>query len=174
MKSQIETVFPQCIENTCLEAMNHSKFWINDPNDDQTKCELTIEENPNNHFEIENPTEKEIYFLAIDKCIFQDSDEHQKCDFAVFDNNCFCWVEIKTGKLRSRRKDRKTAIEQLRTTIGIFKEQLSFEDLNLEATICFYSTQKTYPQSNAQNLAERKRFLDEFQTRLMEGNKKVF
>lgn len=174
IQSKIVATFPKCVENTCLETVNYVRFWINDPTDNQSKCEIVTEENPNNHFEIENFAEKKIHFLAIDKCIFQDSDEHKKCDFAVFDEMSFCWVEVKDVKPRNRKNSRKMAIEQLKRTIEIFKKNIDFGKIKLEANVCFHSKISTRPQFSATNAAIVKEFQDEFRVRLTEGNKKIF
>lgn len=173
MKTQIETTFSKCLENKCLETRTEERFWVNDF-EENPKCELCLIENAKNHFEIENLSKKEIHFLAIDHCIFDDSDE-EKCDFAIFDVERFCWVEIKTAGKSTRRKSRKKAIEQLRNTVKQFKSKLDFSTVNrLEANICIHSEKDTYPQKSATNLMEIKRFQDELGVRLTEGNKKIF
>ena len=129
MRSQIEKAFPQCDLNHCITAVTDSEFKILDK-DDQAPASI----HPEGSFQILNPSQKELHFLAIDKCIFFDSDDLKKCDAAVFDTNLFYFVEIKNiHKLARRSEARKNAKEQLLSTIKIFKEKVNFSSYRLRA-----------------------------------------
>ncbi len=73
------------------------------------------------------------------------------CDFVLFDDNDFCFVEFKLNATsleeRAIRKNRKKAIAQLKNTIALFDLKLNkdYSDLKLEAYVC---TPETYPRAD--------------------------
>jgi Holliday junction resolvase-like predicted endonuclease len=76
--------------------------------------------------------------LAIDKCLLHD-DTQEHCDFAVFDDSTFCFVEIKKGHPEHKRRNqiKKKAYRQLKQTIAIFLNQgVDFSHIDLEAIVC--------------------------------------
>jgi hypothetical protein len=79
------------------------EFCIYDSN--EKRCEIQIDPDGVKHFTIENPTGREIHFLAIDKCLFSDSDLVLRCDCAVFDIKTFCFVEIKVVDHAAKRSE---------------------------------------------------------------------
>lgn len=171
MTNQIKKAFPQSIKNNCFKSSSNPKFWISDP-DENSKCELISEFSDNCDFEILNPQEEEIHFLAIDKCIFDDGDS-QKCDCAVFNDTTFAFVEIKsTAKPRNMRLHRKKGLKQLETTIEIFKRKIDFSDKDLEAYLCFSSS--TYPKQTASNQDKIIEFQDKYNAKLQYTNQKEF
>jgi hypothetical protein len=72
VKQLIEKAFPQIIQNTCLEILTDTKFSIYDS--ESGRCFIQKENEGIIHFTVKNPKQKEVGFLAIDKCIFMDSD----------------------------------------------------------------------------------------------------
>lgn len=172
MQEQIFTAFPKCQTDDCLEEYTNAIFWIEDPKEGG-KCQVHVEENNQVDFKVINEDEKAIHFLAIDKCLLDDSDE-EKCDFALFDDDVFCFIEIKESKPRTRKLRRKKALSQLETTITLFQSKLDFTNYQLEANVCFSMGTKIFPQRNASSLANIKRFQDKYNTRLTEGNQNEF
>jgi hypothetical protein len=123
-------------------------------------------------FSVLNPSLKEIYFLAIDKCLYTDESTHKKCDFALFDEQTFCFVEIKDTYNRSSQHKGK-AKEQLRTTIELFKALFSFGDYTVEAIISWrYRPIRPAARTKMQEAAVE--FRDELNVDLLEGNEKEF
>lgn len=100
------------------------------------------------HFNISNVNLKEIHFLCIDHCIFNTS-AHQKCDFALFDDQTFCFVEIKDTRNRST-PHKTDATDQLRETIIRFQNVIDFTGYELEAVIS-WKYRKTYPAARTKN-----------------------
>ena len=134
MKQQIKQAFPRVIENNCLQTVRNSIFYIFDT--PERKCELHQNASGIIHFTVENPLGKEITFLAIDQCLFFDSDQ-SRCDFAVFDAKCFCFVEIKEMNIDARRSEHlRKARKQLLATITYFLERLKFTTRRIEAYTC--------------------------------------
>ena len=171
MKDQIEKAFPQSVKNKCIKTLSDSKFWISDQEED-FKCKLLSELSDDCDFEVLNPQKKEINFLAIDKCVFDDSDS-QKCDCAVFNENAFSFIEIKaTAKPRNMRLHRKKGLKQLAATIEIFKRKIDFSDTELEAYLCFSSS--TYPRQTVSNQSKIIEFYDNYKANLKYSNQKEF
>ena len=115
-------------------------------------------------------------FIPIDgkKGLLRFGDSH--CDFIIFDNNDFCFVELKLNATstedRAVNKNRKKGIEQLSNTIDLFDEKLGrdYSGLNLEAYLC---TPKTYPRENAAFKDLRVKFLETKGIQLFETDKKI-
>lgn len=135
MLDAINKAFPKTLTNACLQTLTDLEFHIYDT--DEKRCEIQTDPDGIVHFTVENPTAQNIHFLAIDKCLFFDNDEVQRCDCALFSHKVFCFVEIKEVNLAARRADQnRKAKEQLKNTIRLFKEQLTFATKHLEAYAC--------------------------------------
>lgn len=97
------------------------------------------------------------------------------CDFVIFDENDFCFVEFKLNatslQLRAIRKNRTKAVKQLSNTISKFDDALSknYEGLNLEAYIC---TPETYPREDSSWQSISVAFLETFGIGLFEKTEK--
>ena len=172
MKQFIEKAYPQIIQNTCLEILTDFEFSIYDS--EIGRCFIQKEVDEIIHFTVKNPNHKEIGFLAIDKCIFMDSDKIKRCDFAVFDNKTFCFVEIKETNQRKSENSRK-AREQLLITIDEFKGKIDFSDKRLEAYVVVgLDFKKVYPASKSQDLLSILKFERLGVTLFHDGNEKKF
>jgi hypothetical protein len=122
MINSLKEKFSQIDTNSCLEIIVDKEFEIYDCSEKDTTCttgRCYIREN--GQFRVINNQKKEIGFLAIDKCIFFDNDEFQKCDCLVFDKNTICFIEIKDCIVNQRKKRKKTAKAQL--LLKYFKKQ---------------------------------------------------
>ena len=172
MKLFIEKAYPQIIQNSCLEILTDLEFSIYDS--EIGRCFIQKEVNEIIHFTVKNSNQKEIGFLAIDKCIFMDSDKIKRCDFAVFDNKTFCFVEIKETNQRKSENSRK-AREQLLITINEFKGKIDFSDKRLEAYVVVgLDFKKVYPASKSQDLLSILKFERLGVTLFYDGNEKKF
>lgn len=112
----------------CCEIIKDENIFIKDIEGGQSR--LVTSEDFDIH--IKNSNNKNISFLKIDKCIYNDTDE-EKCDCAVADEELIFFIEIKElenfdshGK---RNKKRKKAKSQLIATINNFKEMFPEIDL---------------------------------------------
>ena len=88
MKQAIENAFPQVIKGGCLETETRSLFHIYDSDLDPRRCHISHLETDDVHFTVNNPNNRDIHFLAIDKCIFDDLGP-SRCDSALFSNSVF-------------------------------------------------------------------------------------
>lgn len=178
MSLDIESNFPICSTNNCLEVYESSIFWVLDSL--QSKKSFVLLDNSlpdfDFDFEVNNPNQKTISFLAIDNCIFDDSSEHKKCDFAIFDNQTICFVEIKnqvSSNPQTRKKQAKSAREQLKETIVKFKEKIDFNDYKIEAIIC-QKNDSIRPAASTGMQDASLEFYMELNADLLKGNSKTF
>lgn len=174
MRDKIVTAFARCEANNCLSVETQKEFYIVDG--ESGKSEVCYDSSALNYpfFTVSNPKEKEIGFLAIDKCIFFEQDG-EKCDCAVFDGHLICFIEMKKalGKTRTRSKARDKAVGQLKETIAEFRQKIDFSPVQVEAILCVgFNT--VYPRSRASNQNRVKEFQDDYNAELTEGNKIVF
>lgn len=171
MDELLRNSFSKIEENCCLEISNKKEFYILDcPKDTDCitgRCYIKDD----GQFKVLNPTEKDIRFLAVDKCIFFDSDTVKKCDCIVYDNTTTCFIEIKDCKTKQRKRSKKDAKKQLKTTIEIFDEKVDIR--NKEAYICL-GTNSTIPSKLASSIDAIVEFEEELNTKLFEGTQKSF
>lgn len=98
------------------------------------------------------------------------------CDFVFFDDNEFCFVEFKLNATsqedRAVRKNRKKAIDQLKSTINLFDRKLdnNYNELKLEAYVC---TPENYPRGDKGWTDLAIAFYDEVGIPLFEHNEKI-
>lgn len=113
---------------SCCEIINSLDIYIKDFSDGQSK----LVNNGDFDFQIRNELRKELSFLKIDKCVYDDSD-NEKCDCAIADENLIFFIEIKEleefGNHLKKNKKRRKAKSQLINTIINFKNL--FPDINL-------------------------------------------
>jgi hypothetical protein len=169
MKQSLETAFSRILENNCLQTTDSEYFEITDVQG--FKCLMSINHSENGHLKVSNHSLKEVSFLAIDGCLFFSNDRIQRCDFAVFDNLNFYFIEIKSisGSKRIKRND---AIEQLKSTIHYFRNQgIIFDNYELTAVICFSAT---YPRIKAIDLDKKLQFEKDCHADLIESNEIKF
>lgn len=159
MKSIIEYAFPRIVVDGCLETTAKSEFGILDRKAE--KCIIQHYEGGKIHFIVLNPNQKPIHFLAIDHCLFSDNlpktENHQRCDCAIFDETTFCFIEIKDVVFSQKSKESRDAKNQLLDTIDIFQNKIDFKGKRLEAYVCVGIT-KEKPVEKAMDLEEQIEF----------------
>lgn len=171
MLTRFKKSFPKIEENECLETINKKEFEIYDCVEDNENCitgKCYITEIGN--FKVINEYQKELHFLAIDKCIFFDDDTFKKCDCLVFDEKTISFIEIKDCKQKNRKARKKDAKSQLKNTILILKDKI---DKEIEAYLCIGYT-NTKPSILASSLDALVEFEEELKTKLLEGCQKEF
>ena len=169
MKQAIENCFPQILNGDCLTSDTRSIFHIYDSNDDPRRCYIRQKEIDEIHFTVENPDNKNVQFLAVDKCIFDDKGP-SRCDFALFTDLTFCFIEIKDVKVRGRQKARIRAKNQLLNTIEEFIQRgVRFDDHDLVAIICFVE-RDLYPSRSAQYIDTIVEFEERFGSKFLITN----
>lgn len=170
MNDKIKKSFLTCVSNDCLEITNSPELHINDPT--ESKCQiLSSEEIHLSNFHIINQNRKDLSFLSIDKCVFNDN-SHKKCDFAIFDEKTFCFVEIKDTDKRCTVHKRKS-ISQLKTTITKFISCIDFSGYDIEAIIS-WRYRPFRPASSTLMQSSKLDFSLSLNTKLLEGNQKEF
>lgn len=177
MKQLIETTFP-CQTGNCLETRNEIIFWVDEYPDEiefernRKKSFVLIETEDELLFTVKNPTQKDVHFLAIDQGIFWKTEKYKlgRCDFALFDDTRFCFIEIKEVTLKHRNKERLEAYKQLKETIVKFKNHIEFGHYQVEAQVSFKSSRKIYPRQSSSNQDIVKEFDDELAVALFENN----
>lgn len=161
--------------NHCHSICNSTHFEVIDP--EISKCYINLNNLTEGNFNVLNTNSKDINFLAIDKCIFHDTDDFQKCDFGLFTSSEFTFVEIKSPNgLKGRFNLRQKAYKQLESTIQQFQLNNflnSFVNLKLEAIVCFIC-KKSYPARTSSSFDRVKYFIDNYNVRLNEGNQKEY
>jgi hypothetical protein len=171
VKQLIEKAFPQIEEKSCLEILNTPKFSIYDS--EFGRCFIQKEEHEIIHFTVKNPNQKDIGFLAIDKCVFMDNDEIKRCDCAVFDSKTICFIEIKETTRRKSENSRK-AREQLLRTIEEFISKIDFTNKRIEAYVVVGLEFVETPAKKAQDLVSTLAFEELGVTLFQDGNEKKF
>lgn len=174
MKEDIENSFPQVINGVCLEIETRSLFHIYDSDVDPRRCHISHFETDDVHFTVNNPDNKAIHFLAIDKCVFDDNGP-SRCDFALFTDSIFCFIEIKeVSKMGQRKRAREKAKEQLFTTITEFLNRgFLFDNYILEAIMCFVRNELR-PAITATSTDAVVEFEEQFGAKLLIGNSRTF
>jgi len=167
MQNSLQTTFPQIDDNNCLDIVTKKEFEIYDC-EEEKRCYIATEYG---QFKVINSLEKEISFLAIDKCLFFDNDKFKKCDCLLFDKDTICFIEIKACKFKQRKSNKKTAISQLKSTIEIFRKEFDI-DKKIEAYLCIGMNPENPPRASSSDMILE--FEEELDTKLLEGCQKAF
>ena len=129
-------------------------------------------------FTVLNPENKTIYLFALDNCFFTAADP-KRCDCLVYDDDCFCFVELKLGvtSRRQRSERLRNARNQLGATITFFREQVAGEmpglrGAKLEAYIAMRET--LYPRFSASRQQTLVAFQERYGVPLYEKSSKTF
>jgi hypothetical protein len=160
MIHSLKEIFPHIEEKECLQLLTQKSFEILDHADDK-RCYILEKDG---QFKVINPYQKEISFIAIDECLFRSSDG-SRADCAIYDEEVFCFIELKDCKNKNISANRRKAKEQLIATIEFFRKKIDIKQ-KLEAYICITcSTNKekitmTPRASNSEAELEFEEFLD--------------
>jgi hypothetical protein len=119
MDKKLRAIFSQIEEHHCFETISDSEFYIYDSGEKQRCFILSDETNSTNIqlFKVINHNNQNIRFLAVDKCLFFDSDKLKRCDCILYNEEYLCFVEIKkvdTASSRLRKYWAKTTETVLR------------------------------------------------------------
>jgi hypothetical protein len=173
VKQLIETTFP-CQTGNCIETRTETIFWVDEyptkepiPKDIRGKSFTLLTTDDERLFTVNNPFQKELTFVAIDAGIFTDSSP--KCDFALFDDERFCFVECKDSVAKQRSKERNDAFVQLKATIIRFRENLDFGNYKIEAQVSM-KARMVFPRKSCSREDMVKEFDDELAVALFENN----
>ncbi|MFZ2968923.1 MAG: hypothetical protein WA080_07730 [Sulfuricurvum sp.] len=167
MIDNLKEAFATVESNACLETTREKVFEIVD--DEVRKRSVMVKEG---QFKVNNPQQKLIHFLAVDSCVFSDSDG-SRCDCMVFDEVTCCFIELKSCKNKNEPKHRQKAKEQLKTTIEFLKEKIDLSLVGLEAYICIACTPASI-KPRIENMNAIAEFAEKLDTKLRYGCEKVF
>jgi len=174
MRQALANAFERDILN-CLTETNDVLIEVYDRYDcipAEKRCYIKTEENEVVHFELNNPTQASVNFVAIDNCILQ-SDDLSRCDFAIGNFQKLYFVEIKQVKTNQRSNAKEKAIQQLGSTISIFKKIIDLDNTELIAVICL-NVKQVHPIRTATSTAKMVAFKDNYNAILMEGKSATF
>lgn len=175
IKEEIEQKFNLCSNNQCIEFYLEDFDVEDDRNASNLPCRKVDFEK--GEFSIETNGNK-VNFLKIDACILF-ADDGKKCDFAVFNNREFVFVELKEVKNRKNKKNRKRdAYKQLEKTLEIFiqEKKVNFEkyqekgNLKLAVAVIQSNTNTKFPASTAKSQQQKAHFQTNYQAKLYEGH----
>lgn len=142
----------QFLASPCREPSKRDKeFGICD-DEDGTKAYTDIENRGKWVATVFNQNEKEVCFIAVDKCIFQDTDEpgRGRCDGILVAENQLYFVELK-NQMKNWISD---AINQLESTIEFYKESHNIDDFKHKKAFACNKKHKLFQEiDNEQNLA---------------------
>jgi hypothetical protein len=174
MIQAIINAFENDITN-CLEKTNNILIEVYDCYDcvpGQQRSYIKTEENQPAHFKLDNPLLINLVFAALDNCILQPH-QQSRCDFVIGNFQKLYFVEIKEVKLRQRQEARSDAIEQLHSSISLFKGRINLTNTKLIAVICLKAKQ-AYPLQSAKRVADIVAFKENYNADLMEGQSHTF
>lgn len=159
----------------CLNKSRENVLFVTEVEPDRnTPCILQKDESKG--FCIENPNGKEIYMLAVDQCFFTNRDAMKRCDALVFDEQVFCFVELKLGVKRNLADEVKEAVQKLAETIQFFTNALLTQahvNRNLwEAYVV--TARKPFPQLRASFQSRQEKFASEYKARLFWDDRRLF
>ncbi len=175
MDNKLRTLFAKIEEHHCLEIISDSAFYIYASGEEQRCFILSDETNSSDTqlFKVINDNNQNIRFLAIDKCLFFDSDKFKRCDCLLYNEEYLCFVEIKkVDTTRHRNSAKKTARAQLYSTITIFQDKIDFENRIVEAYLCV-GYKPTNPATLASSQSAKVAFED-LKAKLYNGCQKRF
>lgn len=137
MIRRITTAFQQRLQRQpCLEELSHPDFFVHDPPPPPASPCVVLADirRAKSDLRVINAQQQLIHFLAIDKCLYEDSDA-ERCDCALIINQQLHFIEFKTSQA-----DRNTGpgecIRQLAATICEFYDR---EIIEPGATVFAYA-----------------------------------
>jgi hypothetical protein len=182
MIKQLLNNFGEERTNACLSLDNRLEFYIAE---NRVTAQSYIIPAFEEYIDVEkclmvkNTRGENIFHISIDACFLTQQYGYlgKKCDFIVFSNYKFCFVEL---KLNAQSKNKKRVKENLReariqlgATINYFDDAgVDFSGYNLEAYIVMKN--KLYPTDQASIKERRKKFFDEFEIDLFEKSEIEF
>ncbi len=163
MKAQIDNLFPN---NACVYTSNSSTIRLKEID---KITQIIHDENNVEHFLISNDSNSRVKILIIDGCL-QFIPVQRKCDFAFWNTDYFCFVEIKVIKLKNKKRYKKDIIEQLEETIQYFiNNAINFGNRIIYA-IGGWAYYPTKPLISTKMQEQSFRFKQQYNVELMERN----
>lgn len=164
----------------CLtEGVNSFRFVIIEDANEVAHITFPGRESNQDGFLVSNPNRRYISLLATDHCFFSTQDPEQRCDFILFDDVYFCFVELKLDvePRNAKEKIREEAWPQLGSTIDFFRQSFSqktrkFFNFELEAYVVMRS--HVYPRHRTGRPTRATNFFNQYGVKFFEQNRKEF
>ncbi len=176
MIDRVRTLLGQqlSIKPACLDTFNHAEFHIHDPhpkNEGQGPCcVLTTGLKAKSDLRVLNGTQRTLHFLAIDHCVYDDSNP-SKCDCALVSGDTIYFIEFKTSehhqdaKLPKANANPGDCINQLAASIRDFYDRNIIQP---GQTVYAYAS-VGYPRHRPQHGAHYTDQLSSLQLKVQEG-----
>lgn len=161
--------------SNCLIETNSILIEVFDCYDctpDQQRSYIKLENNQPVHFTLNNSQGANLVFTALDNCILR-SHELSRCDFILGNFDKLYFVEIKQINRGQRRQARTNAIQQLISSILLFRAKINLSNTELIAVICLKAKQ-VHPLQSATRAADMVAFKENYNAFLMEGQSHIF
>jgi hypothetical protein len=159
----------------CLIETNSELIEVYDCYDcipGEQRCYIKIAEDQPVHFELNNPLKSNLVFAALDNCLLQ-AHQQSRCDFLLGNFQKLYFVEIKRVSKGQRRQARNQAIQQLHSSISLFKGKINLTNTVLIAVISLKAKQ-VHPLQSATRAADMVAFKENYNASLMEGQSHTF
>jgi len=173
MRQKIIDILGNCLNSNCICSpknesfieLNVKELYIFDDAKDDIKSPIKLVEKDNLfQIKITNTSNNPFVVVKNDACLV--SKDIKKCDVLLYNTNEFYFLEIKDRKVKSKAKARKTAYEQLLSSI-IQLKGLDFGS-RLKYAVVGFSKPKTKIISTGSN-SKKAFFKDNYNVKLMEG-----
>ncbi len=174
MKQAIINAFDN-VGSNCLTETNSKLIEVFDCYNCASALQRTYiktEEDQPVHFELNNPSAANLVFVALDNCILK-SDQQSRCDFLIGNFKKLYFVEIKQVKTGQRNLARISAIQQLDSSILLFRQKINLANTELIAVICL-KAHRVHPLQSATKTANIVAFKENHNANLMEGQSDTF
>jgi hypothetical protein len=157
----------------CLTQINDAKIEVFDSSTPgKLRRYVRTESDQPIHFTLENPTNANLTFAALDGCLLRLPDQ-SRCDFFIGNYQKLYFVEIKQVKTKLRSEARVDAVKQLDSSISLLKNKIDLQDTSLIAVICLKAKQ-VHPLQSAKRVADIVAFKEKHNAELTEGQTHVF
>ena len=166
MIEQIKHIFG---DRNCIEKLRSGNYFVYELKNNDKVFLSYLTENPKADFRVNNQNSN-AYFLSVDGCITFPEGK-KKCDFATWNDTNFYFVEIKQiNKIKSKKNNKKKAIQQLFDTITVFQEnKINYYNRTLSAIISWgfkFSGEVITTTMQSREIE----FKQKFNVNLLEGN----
>jgi hypothetical protein len=170
LKNAFDNNISNCLTETNSELINVYDCY--DSPAEQRRCYIKTKEDQPVHFQLSNPLAVKLVFAALDNCILQ-SHQQSRCDFVLGNFQKLYFVEIKRVNRGQRKRARTEAIQQLHSSISLFREKINLTNTELIAVICLKAKQ-VHPLQSATRTADMVAFKENYNANLMEGQSHTF
>ena len=155
---------PNIDENECIvKIIEKHTFLI-----DSDKGLVSVGDKDENHLHIEK-NNVDVYLVKNDGCIMIETKGGQ-CDLVTLSLNDVWFVEIK-GTHDNKSTHRKKAYKQLANSYKFYSRHLDFDDISLNALVCFQHKRRIVQASAS---TKKKEFKTKYNISLKEGNYILF